>query len=1055
MKKRSGSILTMMQYPNIVALIITILVLFGVFALVKINKQEFPEFTIRQGVIVGVYPGASAKEVEEQLTKPLEKYLFGFEEIDKKHTVSYSQNDMVFIFAELSKKVHDKDAAWSKIKHGLNIFKQSLPPGVLAVIVNDDFGNASSILLSLASDTKSYRDLENYYDLLCNNLRTIDATGKLNIYGSQNEEINIYLDQEKLSNFGIDTKTISLKLFSQDLTTFGAQINNNQINIPVRVNSPYTTEEAIGEEIIFVDLKGNTVKLKDVATIKREYPPPSSYVTYNGKNTLILSIEMRSGNNIVRFGNEVDKILDDFTKILPDDVELTKITDMPKVIDESVIGFLIDLVKAIVVVILVMLLLFPFRSAVVAAIGIPISTAITIGFMYISGMELNTVTLAALMLVLGMIVDNSIVVIDGYTENLRVGYSPWDAAYLSAKTYSSSLFIATFAISIMFYPYLFTLTGVFQDFVKFFPLTITIALFSSLGLALYMIPYLEYKLIKPIPKDKKPKGFAKVQEKFFTFIQNTYEKVLTFCFKIPYTTLLFAIGTIILGIVIFINLPVQMMPYAERDMFAVEIYLPRGSTLDQTEIVSDRMENILLADERVVSVTAFKGTSSPRFMNTYAPNLPGSNYAQFIVNTTTLETCVDVINDYGNKYMDYFPNAYVRFKQLDYQTIKTPIEIQVYGNDITEVKNYSDTIFNYLNSLKGKLTWIHTDYDGTIPTAEIFLDRNMASKLGVSKTSLSLNLATNYSGLPITTIYEDDYGIPVKLRTTSENSDLFTQLQNQLISTSIPGVQVPLRQIAKIEPKWEPSQIAHRNGINCITINADIAFGNNKAIVASEVNKYIKKNIEPNFPSDIKIKYGGVKEENSSIIPEVLRGSVLALLVMFLFLLFSFKKIGISLLSIAAIALCFFGSFFGLWITNLDFGFTSILGLVTLVGIIVRNSIIMFEYAENLRNEQGMSAKETAFEAGKRRMRPIFLTSATTSFGVLPMMLGNSTLWKSMGIVIFFGVFLSIGFIVTILPIAYWKIVKDPKDKQGKTKRNIFKNLKKGRRKNNLEVEKV
>lgn len=1030
----------MMQYPNIVALIITILVAFGVFSIVKINKQEFPEFTIRQGVIVGVYPGASAKEIEQQLTKPLEEYLFSFEEIDKKHTSSYSRNDMVFVFAELSKKVHDKDAAWSKIKHGLNTFKATLPPGVLAVIVNDDFGNATSILLSLASDSKSYRDLEKYYDLLCKELRTIDATGNLNIYGTQKEEIGIYIDQEKLSHFGIDPKTISLKLFSQSFTTIGAKIDNGDILIPVHVNSPFTTEEAIGEQVIFVDLHGNAIKLKDVATIRREYPKPTSYVTYNGKNTLILSIEMRSGNNIVKFGKDVDKVLDEFQKVLPDDVELAKITDMPKVVDQSVVSFLIDLVKAILIVILVMLLLFPFRSAVVAAIGIPISTAITIGFMYMAGMELNTVTLAALMLVLGMIVDNSIVVIDGYTENLRNNYSPWDAALLSAKTYAPSLLIATFAISIMFYPYLFTLTGVFQDFVQFFPLTITIALFSSLGLALYMVPYLEYKLIKPVSKDKKPKGFAKVQNKFFVFLQKGYEKVLTFCFKIPYTTLIFAVGTILLGIFIFINLPIQMMPYAERDMFAVEIYLPRGSTLEQTEAVSDSMENILLQDERVLSVTAFKGTSSPRFMSTYAPNLPGPNYAQFIVTTSSLETCVDVISEYYNKYIDYFPNASVRFKQLDYQSIKTPIEIQIYGNDITEVKNYADTVFNYLNSLKGKLSWVHTDYDGYMPTAEVFLDHNMANKLGISKTSLTLNLASNYSGIPLTTIYEDDYGIPVKLRTLSENNGTITQLENQLISTSIPGVKVPLRQVAKIEPSWEPSQIAHCNGKNCLTINADVAFGNNKADVTSKVNKHIKKHIEPKLPSDITIKYGGTEEENSDIIPEVLSGSFLALLVMFLFLLFSFKKIGISLLSIAAIALCFFGSFFGLWVVNLDFGFTSVLGLVTLVGIIVRNSIIMFEYAETLRNEQGMTPHDAAFEAGKRRMRPIFLTSATTAAGVLPMMLGGSTLWTSMGVVIFFGTFLSIGFIVTILPIAYWKIVSDPRAKlERKRKRHLKK----------------
>lgn len=1026
-KNQKGDIIyTMMRNQGIVYLIVVILIAFGVYSLIKMNKNEFPDFTIRQGVVAAVYPGASSEEIEEQLTKPLENFLFTFRDVDKQKTYSYTQNNIVYVFVELDKNVHNKNEVWSKIRHGLKDFKSTLPPGVLAIVVNDDFGDTSSLLISMDSDDKSIVELENYMNLLADKLRMIPSMGNVKIYGAQDEEINIYIDPDKLDLYGINSQTLMINLFSQGFLTTSGSIDNGEIISPVQVVGSMSSEYEIGEQIVFSDMSDNVIRLKDIATIKRQFAEPSSYITQNAKDALILSMEMRPGNNIVKFGKEVDVVIDEMQKILPDSVNITKVSDLPKVVDKSIYSFLRDLVLSILIVIAVMLILFPLRSALVAAIGIPVTVAITLAFMYIVGLELNTVTLAALIVVLGMIVDNSIVVIDGYIANLNQGHSRWYSALDSAKRFSGSLFMATFTISIMFYPFLFTLSGIFADFVRLFPYTITIALFVSLAIAIFMVPYLEFRFIKAYSDTDKPSLLTRVQNKFFKFLQGNYEKLVEQCFNHPKITMTFGALTIVAAVILFMFSPIQLMPLAERDCFAVEINLPIGSSLDRTAQVSDSMEKILLADERVLSVTKFVGTSSPRFMTAYAPNMPGSNYAQFIVNTKSMRDCESIIADYYDKYMDYFPEAFVRFKQLDYQSVKNPIEISLYGDDTKVLNEEAEKIYDYLHSRNGDLAWIHSDNDGYVVYTDVVMDKEQAARFGVTKTMLSANLATNLSGMPLTTIWENGQAIPVKLRINRETDNFNAEdLNNELVSTAVPGVSVPLSQISKVVADWKPAQIAHKNGVKCVTVSADVAQGFNQAKVLSDVIKNVDEKFKPNLPEGVTLDYGGSKAVNKWLLPEIAIGLIFSIFIMFFFLVFRFKKISISILSLASTILCLFGALVGLKIFGLNFSFTAILGIVSLVGIIARNAIIMYEYAEYLKNDKHLSSHDAALEAAKRRMRPIFLTSTTTAVGVVPMIISQSTLWMPLAVVICFGTVFSLLLIVTVLPVAYWKFTKN------------------------------
>jgi multidrug efflux pump subunit AcrB len=1001
-------------------LITVLLVGLGIFGLIKMPKQEFPPFTIRQGLIIGVYPGATSCEVEEQLAKPLEKFLFTYKEIKKNKTYSMSQNGMVFIMVELNDNINDKDEVWSKIKHGLTNFKQQLPSGVLAVIADDDFGDTSALLVALESDDKTYRELETYLDKLEEKLRRIESVSNLRRYGLQKEKINVYLDRDKMAVYGIKYNFLTTGLFAQTLTTTGGTITSNGQEFPIHFAETFSTEKQIADHIIYSDIDGNTIRLSDIARIVREYDTPDSYIKNNGKTAIILSMEMREGNNIIAYGKDIDKAIAEFQEELPESVSVKRIADQPKVVADSVYSFIRDLFVSIIVVILVMMVLFPFRSAVVAATSIPIGIFISIGIMFITGIPLNTVTLAALIVVLGMIVDNSIIVVDAYLENLDRKMSRWHAAILSAEKYFSSILLATMCICIIFFPLLFTMTGLFHDFLRNFPWTLTISLMTSLMVAMIFIPFLEYVLIKKGLKS----GRENREKKTFNMldsVQQAYNKALDWTFKFPYTTILTGIGTIVVSGVIMSNFSIRMMPIADRDQFAVEIYLPHGSSLQATGKIADSMQNILARDRRITSITSFTGMASPRFQASYAPNLPSKHYAQFIVNTASIQATRNILDEYANKYADYFPSAYVKFKQLDYQNVLNPVEIRLSGDEISTLKQYADTVIQALQKIEG-LVWVHTNYEEMLPVIEINPKPVEPERLGISKTLAAANMAMNYDGIQAGTMWEADYPLAIVLKSDKKALQTLDKIGDEYISTAIPGISVQLQQIANIKPSWSQGQIVRRNGVRTVSIIADIARGYSQSKIIGKINKIVENQIKSVLPDNIVVSMGGVVENDAQVVPPIISGLSVSIILIFFFLLFNFKKVSIAATALLSILLCMFGAAIGLWIFDLEFGLTCVLGIISLMGIIVRNAIIMFDHAENLRKQQHFTARDAVYDAGKRRMLPIFLTSATTAVGVIPMIISNSSLWTPMGVIICFGTAVAMILVVTILPVVYWKI---------------------------------
>ena len=1005
-----------MRNFRITFLIVGCLFVFGIYALARIPKQEFPEYTIRQGVVVGVYPGATAEEVEEQLAKPLEQFLMTYKEVKRAKTTSTSQNGMCYVMVELNDDVNDKDEVWSKVKHGLAAFKMQLPAGVAAVVTNDDFGDTSALLITLESDTRSYRELKGYMDDLSDRLRRIESVSNLRPYGVQQEQISVYADPERLAAYGIGEKTLSAALAAQGLTPLGGSVSNAETETPIHIAPSLAGEREVAEQIVWSDPEGHVLRVKDVARVVREYDDPDSYIRNNGHRCVLLSLEMQAGNNIVEDGREVDGVLHAFIEEeLPADVSVQRIADQAKVVGDSVHSFLRDLFVAMAIIIVVMMLLFPLRSAIVAALTIPMSTFISVGMMYLCGIPLNTVTLAALVVVLGMIVDNSIVVIDGYLDYLGRGHSRWFAAVESAREFFPSLLLATICICMIFYPILFTMTGMMGDFLTWFPWTITINLMVSLLLAVMVIPFLEILIIPAVHVRRDGR------RSFTDRVHDVYRRVLAWTFRHGWLTISLGAASVVVSLLIATQLKFRMVPFADRDQFAVEIYLRPDTPLERTGAVADSVYRALRADERVKSVTSFVGCSSPRFQMSYAPQIAGKNYAQFIVNTTSVGDTESILDEYADVWADRFPEAYVKFKQLDYQNVPS-LEFRFYGSDIDSLRAAADRLMARMRQMP-ELQWVHTDYEDPRAIAEVRLDPVTASQLGITRTVVAANMALASGDVAVGSVWEGDYRLPVVLKRDARLGERsLSDIGDTYVSSPVPGVSVPLRQIADVEPAWSQSKIVHRNGMRCITVTADLKRGANAMRMTSRISRMLKDEIP--LPPGVETELGGAHEFDAETLPPIAAGLSISLVIIFFFILVNFRKFGITLVVMASMSLCLFGAMVGLWIADFTIGLTSVLGFITLLGMIVRNVILMYQHAEDKRKVCHWSGKLAAYDAGKRRMVPIFLTTATTAVGVVPMMLGGSTFWAPVGVTIFAGGIGSLILVVTILPVLYSKIYK-------------------------------
>ena len=1001
-----------------IALAFTFLVI-GLIGLFNMSRNEFPDFTIRTGLVVGVYPGATAEEVETQLTSKLEKYLFSFNEVDKTKTYSYSKDGMSYVYLEVANRVGKDETQqfWNKLKNDLFVFQQrSVPKGVRGIVVNSDFGNTAAMILSVKSETRPYKDLELHVEDIADDLRQIEDMAKISYSGGLTEQIEIQVDQNKLAEYGISPGMLKQSLQTRGTILPGGTLEEANFDKPIHLDAFLHDITDVADHIVKTDDNGHVVKVSDIAQVKKAYEDPDSFIQTGGEKAMIITLEMAKGNNIVQFGEEVKEHLAKLEAELPSDIEISTIADQPVAVDHSISHFMKEFGYALMGVIIVCMLLLPFRVASLAAATIPITISATLAVMYMLGMELNTVTLAALIVVLGIVVDDPIVVIDNYIEKLDEGESRWNAAYHSAKELFPSVFTATLAISATFFPLMFFMSGTAKDFLSTFPFTISIALFLSLAISILLVPFLNTVFIKKGLHSDKDEQEKQKKKSMLDRLQNFFNRTVEKAMKHYKLTVLAGILAVLVGGYLFSNVSQELFPIVERDQFAVEVTLSQGSNLEETAAVVNEFEKILAKEERVENYTSFIGESSPRFHMVYAPNLPAKNYAQILVTTTSNDATEELLEEYDKKYAEMFPNAYLRMKQLNMVSKPAPIEIRLYGDDIEELQEYGNLVIDAARKTPQTI-WSRSNFGERYPTISIDIKEDQAAQVGLTKEDIGNSIAMNMEGLQATQLYEDDYAINVKIKSENSEAQSISELNQLSIISPTTGKIVPLKQVAEVKPSWEQEQIVRRNGRRCLTIRVDIEKG---AVANVVLDKIRPKLEELNIPKHIEIGYGGEYEMSQENLVPMQVSLLISILLIILILIWHFKSFKHAFLSFMTMPLSILGAALGLLLMQYPYGFTSFLGVLALCGIVVRNGIILIDFADELREHHGKNVWDAAMQSAQRRMRPIFLTSSAAAVGVTPMIISRSSLWGPLGTVIAFGLLVSMVLTLYVLPVLYW-----------------------------------
>lgn len=1007
-----------LKHRQITLLLTLIFVLAGIHSLLHMPRREDPKMTIRQGLVIMVYPGATAREMEEQVTKKVEALLFRYDEVKKDETESTTKDGEMIVQVELQEWLTNKDEFWSKARHDLMELKSQLPQGVIGPIINSDFGDTVALLVAVSSDRHSYRELSDFVEVIEDELRPLAEVSKLKRYGEQDEQIYVTLDSRKLAEYGVNHAQVAQALQSMNTITYSGEIKAGGAEIPIHTTSLYTSVEQIENQIVDTSPNGNLIRLKDVADVSRRYEEPDSFIRLNGKKTLMLSVEMQNGFNIVEFGKKVDERLAVAGERIPADVTVKKTIDQPQVVATNIFHFMEEFAIAIVAVILVTMLLLPLRVAMVAAVAIPVTILITLGFLDFFHIDLQQMTLAGLIVVLGMVVDNAIVIVDDYVERLDQGISTWTAAVKSATDLFVPVFSATLAIVCAFIPLNLILSGNAQEFLRTLPISVTVALVVSFGVAVMLIPLLCHIFIKTGLHSNHEE---KKRQSFLDIVQKIYDDVLVQAFRMPVVTCILGVFTIAGTVGVAMNVPVRMFPNAERNQFCLEIYMDKGTRIEATDNAVHKIEDVLAKDKRIVDVTSFIGMASPRFYMTYAPQQPDKNYAQILITTDSAASTEKLVHELVPGFDHFLPNGRILIKQLvQGPPVDAPIEVRIKGNDLNAIRTIGADIETLLKNTKGT-NFIRTTFQQDYYGLRVKVNDEVANRLGFSSRDIALALGGGFKGMPVSTLWEGDTPLTILMRLAQENRDGFDDIENTYLVSPITGAKVPLRQLATVEPEWQNGKIRRRNGVRTLTVRAEAQLGRMPNDILAEI---MPKIAAMPLPKGVTLSYGGELEDQAKVMGEQNKSLLTSLVLIFMVLLFQFKSIRKSLIIMAGIPMSWFGAFLGLFITGNPFSFTGFLGVISLSGLVVRNGIILVEYADKLREEDdSRSLKSVAMDAGKRRMRPVFLTAMAAAMGVVPMIISGSPLWGPLGSVLAVGLVFGTVLTLLITPVIYWVVL--------------------------------
>ena len=930
-----------LRYPQVTLVIAAMLVATGLYSLFTMPRREDPKITIRVGIVSAVYPGATAAEVEDQVTRKIEERLFRFAEVRRDKTFSTTRNGVVVVNVELNKSVTDADEFWSKLRLEMAELKATgLPAGVRGPAVDSDFGDTVAVLIAVHGGHYGPRELKDYAQKVEAGLRAIPAVSKIKRIGDRKEEIDISASTERLAQYAVNPQKMMQALAGRNTVEYAGRVPAGQSKVPIEASGSLQTEEQVRRVMADVSPTGRPVYVGDVAQVARVYKDPTEYARIDGEQAILLAVEMHEGNNIVEFGSTLRKALKGIESGLPPDVKLDLVADQPRVVSERIWDFFREFGIAIVAVILITMLLLPLRVALVSAVAIPVTVSITFALLNSLGIELQQVSISALITVLGMVVDDAIVIADNYVELLDRKVPVDEAARRCATEMAVPVLTATLTIIAAFLPML-LLTGAVGEFIRALPIAVTVALGSSYVVAMLLTPLTARFFIRRSLKDRQQEDAA--AERKLTpldHMQRLYNKAITRAMGHKREVLIGGGLTFVLGLGILKLVPRQFFPLAERDQFVMDVWLPEGAKIEATDAAVRRIEAVLAKEPLVSAYTSFLGSSAPRFYYNVNPQAPAANYAQILVNTRRVKGTPQLVAALRPRLADVAPEAKVFVKELQQgQVMEAPVEVRIVGADAAELRTLGDQVEDVLRHTPGA-TYIHTDWHEDAWQMGVEVREEVANRLGLTNASIAQQLAGGFEGAPLTTYWEGDRDVDVVLRLDSQDRQSFENLAGTYVMSPVTGAKVPLDAVATLVPDWQPGRIVRRNGARTLTVRAFPDGHRLSSQIVADTRKQVDKMA---LPAGYRIEYGGERENQNETFGEMEHALLISLVLIFLILLFQFRTLVDPLIVMMAFPLALPGAALGLLITHNNFGFTAFMGIVSLGGLVVRNSIILID----------------------------------------------------------------------------------------------------------------
>ena len=1010
-----------LRHKSIIYYFIAVLLTFGIFSFTHMGRMEDPDFTMRTMVVGVSWPGASPQQMSDQVTDKLEEKLRDLPGVD--YTKAFTDGSKSVIYINLKEDLPSNKIrpAWEEARNMINDEWKSLPSGVQGPSINDRFDDVYGTIYALSGDEFSYEEKRQQAENLKRQLLSVPNVKKITLIGVQEKSLDVTINKDKLASYQVSTQQLLTALKQQSAMVPAGMVNTDTNNVYLRINGVFDSVDAVKNMPIRIN--NQTIRLGDIADVTMTYKDPSSpQFYYEGKPAIGIAISMDAGANNIEFGKAIDTKLKELKTTIPAGLSLDQVSNQPHIVKESIGDFSQSLFEAIAIVLLVSFASLGIRTGIVVALTIPVVVSTTFVLMYENGIYLHKVSLGALILALGLLVDDAIIVVEMMSVKLEEGFNHWRAATFAYESTAFPMLSGTLITCAGFLP-LALAEGMVAEFTKSLSIVVFMALILSWIASVLVSPVLGYKIIEN--KAEKPElewtRRDHIMHRLKTVFYARFESLLHWALGHHKAVLLLTLGAFILSLLSFPLIKQEFFPSSTRNEIIVSMQFPQSSSIDYTQNQAKSLDALLKDNEHIDHFTTYVGEGSPRFVLTLEPELPRANFMQTIIVTKSLEDRDALFKDLQDQLNDQYPSALInmQFVQIGPPS-KYPVMLRVSGPDASEVKTIANDVKAKMQEDKD-LHNIAFDWPDTEPVAQIHIDPDKARMLGINSYAVSLHLQSLLSGTKSGEYYEGNQTIPVTFRLSGNENHNLAALSSLPIQTGN-GSYVPLSQIATISMSQEEGIIWHRNMMPTISIHANVGpdvLGNAKTKeIYNKLAEY-----RQDLPTGYTIDLDGSAEKSVTAVQKLLMPMPIMLFAIMTILMFQLKRIALMFMALFTAPLGLIGVVLALNITRTPLGFMAILGIIALSGMIIRNSIILLDQIE-IHRAEGQSAREAIINSATLRFRPIMLTAIAAILGMIPLM--GSVFWSPLAIAFSGGLLVATILTLIVLPVMYatWYKVK-------------------------------